>query len=204
MTEGTEVLLPVWSPRVSKSKIARLYTSVGKGLVDEELIDEVGFSLLARCESVLRATVAGEGRGAHCPSCDSLVEFTTWEDEDLECGSCGWRCPKRAYMKTMKYKRLFAGGMKPFLREFVREFPRARTHSERFILIDTLIHRYHWQYAGKAGRPGAGCLIEGKLKNIMPFLDTLSYGENVPEEVQATREEWRRIWSDSHWNRSGS
>jgi hypothetical protein len=108
----------------------------------------------------------------------------------------------QAYKKTIKYKHLFAGGMKPFLEEFVREFPHARTHSDRFILIDTLIHRYHWEYAGKPSRPGACCLIEGKLKDIMPFLDTLSYGENVPEDVQATREQWRKVWRDSRWNRS--
>jgi Zn ribbon nucleic-acid-binding protein len=202
--EELEIQLPVWSPRVSKPKIARLYASIGKGIVDEELIDEVGFSLLARCESVLTATDTSQGRGARCPSCDSLVEFTTWRDEDLECESCGWRCPKQVYKKTIKYKHLHAGGMKPFLEEFVREFPRARTHSERFILIDTLIHRYHWEYVGKPSRPGACCLIEGKLKDIMPFLDTLSYGENVPEDVQTTREEWRNVWRNSRWNRSRS
>ena len=202
MKAETGFQLPIWSPRVRKSKIARLYASLGKGIVDEELIDDVGFALLARCESVLVATVAGEGRGALCPSCGSLVAFTTWQDEDLECESCGWRCPKRVYRKTIKYKHLFAGGMKPFLQEFVREFPRARTHSDRFILIDTLIHRYHWENVGKDGRPGACCLIEGKLKDIMPFLDALSYGENLPEEVQATREQWRREWRRSRWNRT--
>jgi len=204
MTDETEFQLPVWSPRVRKTKIARLYASIGKGIMDEELIDEVGFSLLARCESVLTATDTSQGRGARCPSCDSLVEFTTWQDENLECESCGWRCPKQAYKKTIKYKHLHAGGMKPFLAEYVREFPRARTPSDRFILIDTLIHRYHWEFVGKPSRPGACCLIEGKLKDIMPFLDALSYGESVPEDVQATREEWRKVWRDSRWNRSGS
>jgi len=199
-----EIQIPVWSPRVSKSKIARLYASIGKGIVDEELIDDVGFSLLARCESVLTATDTGEGRGARCPNCDSLVKFTTWQDEQLECKSCGWQCPKQAYKKTIKYKHLFAGGMKPFLEEFAREFPRARTHSDRFILIDTLIHRYHWENVGSGGRPGACCLIEGKLKDIMPFLDALSYGGDIPEEVQATREQWRKEWRASRWNRSNT
>jgi hypothetical protein len=120
---ATEVQLPVWSPRVRKSKIARLYTSLGQGIVDEELIDDVGFSLLARCESVLAATEASQGRGVPRPSCDSLVKWISWQDEYLECRSCGWSCPGQAYKKTIKYKHLFAGGMKPFLEEFVREFP---------------------------------------------------------------------------------
>jgi hypothetical protein len=196
--------LPVWSPRVSKPKIRQLYKSFGRGIVDEELIDEVGFSLLARCESVLAVTRAGEGRGVQCPGCGSIVPSAVWRDELLECGSCGWRCPSQAYKKTYKYKHLFAGGMKPFLEEFVREFPRARTPSDRLILIDTLIHRYHWQFVGKPSRPGACCLIEGKLKDIIPFLDALTYGESIPDDVQATREEWRRAWRASRWNRERS
>jgi hypothetical protein len=200
--DGNEIELPVWSPRVRKSKIARLYTTFGQGIVDEELIDDVGFSLLARCESVLAATEAGQGRGAPCPNCDSVVKYVPWHNEDLECRNCGWRCPAQAYKKTYKYKHLFAGGMKPFLEEFVREFPRAWTHGDRFIVIDTLIHRYHWENIGRGGRPGACCLIEGKLKDIMPFLDALSYGEHVPKELQATREEWRKEWRGSRWNRT--
>ncbi|MEE9278958.1 MAG: hypothetical protein V3V67_02170 [Myxococcota bacterium] len=201
MNDGTEIQLPVWSPRVRKSKIARLYTTLGQAVVDEELIDDVGFSLLSRCESVLAATEAGKGR-TPCPSCGSVVKHTPWHNEMLECQSCGWRCPWQAYRKTIKYKHLFAGGMKPFLEKFVREFPSARTHSDRFIAIDTLIHRYHWENVGKASRPGACCLIEGKLKDIMPFLDALSYGENIPKEVLTTREKWRKEWRGSRWNRS--
>jgi len=202
VNDRTAIRLPVWSPRVPKAKIARLYATSGKGLLDEELVDEVGFALLARCESVLAATEASQGRGAPCPACACLVRWVPWLDGTLDCESCGWSCPGPAYRKTIKYKHLFAGGMAPFLAEFVREFPRAGTHRERFILIDTLIHRYHWENVGSGGRPGACCLIEGKLKDIMPFLDALSYGEQVPDEVRATRERWRREWRGSRWSRS--
>ncbi|MFQ5697121.1 MAG: hypothetical protein ACE5IL_02420 [Myxococcota bacterium] len=173
---------------------------MGRGAIDEELIDDVGFSLLARCESVLAATEAGRGR-AGCPRCGLVVKHVPWRNEILECRGCGWRCRWQAYRKTIRYKHLFAGGMKPFLEEFVRDFRRAGTHSDRFIAIDTLIHRYHWENLGKASRPGACCLIEGKLKDIMPFLDALSYGESIPEEVRATRERWREEWRRSRWNR---
>jgi len=47
--------------------------------------------------------------------------------------------------------------------------------------------------------PGACCLIEGKMSNIMPFLDSLTYGDRTPEEVEATREEWRRKWRNNGW-----
>jgi len=54
---------------------------------------------------------------------------------------CGWECSRAAYTKTFKYKKLHAGGMQPFLDEFVKKFPIARTSGEKMILIDTLIHK---------------------------------------------------------------
>ena len=33
----------------------------------------------------------------------------------------------------------------------------------------------------------------------MPFLDRLSYGEQVPADAEATRTEWRRTWNRNRW-----
>ena len=195
MTDEADYRLPTWSPRLRKAQIARLYETCGQGILDEELIDDVGFSLLARAESILAATEASRGR-ASCPDCKTVVEH---DHELLKCRDCGWECSWQAYKKTIKYKHLNAGGMKPFLEEFVQKFPRARSHSDRLILIDTLIHRYHWETSSGGGRPGACGLIEGKLSNIMPFLDGLSYGDQAPKEVEVTREEWRRKWHRNRW-----
>ena len=187
MAGDTQQAKPAWSPRLRKARIARLYERCGQGIPDEELIDDVGFSLLARCESILRAS------SRSCPACGSAPD---WADGEISCPSCGWRCTHQAYRKSIKYKHLFAGGMRPFLEAFVKEFPAARDHRQRLILIDTLIHRYHWEAddGSGGGKCGACCLIEGKLKNIMPFLDGLSYGDRAPPEVQATRARWRRKW----------
>ena len=147
MSNETERQRPVWSPRVSKSRIARLYERCGQGIFDEELIDDVGFSLYARCKSILSATQR------LCPSCETALHHMP---EALECPGCGWECPRDAYRKSIKYKHLFAGGMKPFLEEFIQEFPAASSHQQRMILIDTLIHRCHWEFSGGGGRPAPG------------------------------------------------
>jgi len=58
----------------------------------------------------------------------------------------------------------------------------------------------HWVSADSAGgRPGAASLIEGKMKDIMPFLDRLSHGDNIPPQVAQTREKWRKKWSNNPW-----
>lgn len=58
------------------------------------------------------------------------------------------------------------------------------------ILIDTLIHRYHWELEGGLTGPGARDLIGGKPSEIIDFLNHLSYGTNSNPEILATRQEW--------------
>jgi hypothetical protein len=66
------------------------------------------------------------------------------------------------------------------------------------ILIDTLIHLFHWNSA--QGRPLAVSLIEGSMKSTMAFLDRLAYGDSVPVEAIHTREAWRRSWAANGWS----
>ena len=73
MSGNTDYQLPVWAHRVRKSWIARLYRSCGEGLLDEELIDAVGFALYARCVSMLQVTEAVHGRPP-CPRCGSSAQ----------------------------------------------------------------------------------------------------------------------------------
>ena len=67
-----EEIKPTWSPRVPKHKIRRLYQQDARGIQDDDLINEVGFALLARCESFLEANQAVRGR-VSCPVCGGLV-----------------------------------------------------------------------------------------------------------------------------------
>jgi hypothetical protein len=59
---------PPWAPRLPQRLVARLYETDARGILDEELIDEVGYGLLARVESILTATEASRGR-VRCPRC---------------------------------------------------------------------------------------------------------------------------------------
>ena len=172
----------------------------GRGILDEELIDEVGFALVARCESMLKVREAVCGRPP-CPVCGATARLLRGENPMAECDSCGWNCPWKLYQKTYQRKNLSAGGMAPTAGDFVRDYSIAKSPGEKLVLIDTLIHRFHWESATSGGgRPGACNLIEGKMKDIMPFLDRISYGESVPDEVKETREQWRKKWSNNPWS----
>ena len=60
--------LPRWAPRVARRKIRQLYESDARGIYDLDLIHEVGYSLLARCESFITANRARAG-DLPCPEC---------------------------------------------------------------------------------------------------------------------------------------
>lgn len=200
MSDANAYQLPEWAPRLSKLQIRRLYQSCGQGLVDEDLIDDVGFSLYLRCISMLQVSEAIRGN-PRCPRCDYTAQMDTEPNPFVRCKNCGWMCPWELYQKTYQRKLLFAGGLEPFVRDFVQRFPATHSHRERMVLIDSLIHRFHWESDGNDdGRPGATSLIEGKMKDVMAFLDDLTYGDNIPPEIERTREEWRKRWHGSSWS----
>ena len=200
MAGENDYILPVWAYRLRKAEIERLYASCANGRLDGELIDSVGAGLYARCVSMLKVSEAIRGRPP-CPVCGTACPVQWRADAVAECSECGWSCPFALYKKTYQRKGLFAGGMESFIRDFVRKFDASKSPRERLVLIDSLIHRFHWESGESAGgRPGATSLIEGKMKDVTAFLDRLSYGDNVPPEVARTREDWRRKWRANPWS----
>jgi hypothetical protein len=191
--------LPSWAPRVEKRAIRRLYETDALGIYDLDLIHEVGYGLLARCESFITANRARDGE-LPCPECGQTVR----REETLRC-PCGWTLPWVDYFKTIQHKQL--SGAEPVLqqfRDFVSAFPAARTPREKMILIDRLIHGFHWYYkTGGPTRPVAVNLIEGRLSDVVAFLDRLTYGDSSTPGTRETYTVWdRNIDTNKSWYRS--
>jgi predicted RNA-binding Zn-ribbon protein involved in translation (DUF1610 family) len=191
MTE-TNNQLPRWARRVPKRKIRQLYETDAQGIYDLELINEVGYALLARCESFITANRAREGE-LPCPACGETVSRVEMRREEVLHCPCGWTLPWVDYLRTIQHKQLY--GAEPVLklfREYVRDFPRAGTARERMLLIDRLIHGFHWYYHQPElpTRPVAVNLIAGKMRDVVRFLDRLTYGDKSTPGMQEVREEW--------------
>jgi hypothetical protein len=186
-------MLPSWAPRVTQREIRRLYETDAKGIHDEELIDEVGYGLLARCQSFIDAAAAVQGR-ARCPRCRSVVTHSGRRKEVLRC-RCGWKLTWGDYFGTIRHRQL--RGAEPVLdqfRDFVQAFPAADTPQEKTILIDQLIHGFHWYYKTSAPtRPVAINLIEGRLSDVVAFLDNLSYGGKSTQGMAETYAQWDKL-----------
>jgi len=193
---------PTWAPRVTKREIRRLYETDARGIYDDDLIDEVGYGLLARCESFIDANEARAGK-ARCPRCSSIVEHGCRKEDVLRC-DCGWELTWGAYFKTIQHVQLSgAEAVLDQFRSFVTAFPSARTAREKVLLIDRLIHGFHWYLKSGVTRPVAVNLIEGRLSDVVAFLDDLTYGDQSTPGTRDNFAEWdKNIEANRNWYRS--
>jgi hypothetical protein len=183
-----------WAPRVAPAKIRRLYQADALGIRDEDLLDDVGFALYARCRSILAVTAAAAGRVA-CPQCDAILIRAGRDDELLRC-ACGWETTWARYHRTWRHQELYGGGAVDAFAAFVHDWPQAQTPERKRLLIDALIHRWHWQARADhaRGRPAGVNLIEGSRAQVLTLLDALTYGPGSGESARATEAEWRETW----------
>lgn len=181
-----------WARRVRQDQIRRLYTLDAKGIVDEELIDEVGYGLYARCESIRVATEAHGGRAA-CRKCGAIIEHRWEKDRPMVCGACGWETTWGAYLKLYQRRQLHGGNAYPFFLEYLERWPKARTSRDKLLAIDWLIHACHVATGMPWARPAATNLIEGSATELTRFLDELAYGPGSTPGLGETRAAWQRL-----------
>lgn len=211
-----------WPPRVTKERLRRLYASEAAGLLDEELLDEVGITLYLRCRAILDVYSALHRGMVRCPRCEregreTMVarEQATRRNPDpaIVCSICGWATTWNAYEATFRRRQLNPGGATEYFRAFVNAYPRCSTPRERMLAIDRLIHEFHYSLRADPSvptRPAAVNLIDGRLTDIVPFLDALTEGIVTPEMV-GTRRAWEQTmdrwasqwatWADYGWRR---
>jgi hypothetical protein len=194
-----------WARRLKQETIRRLYTLDAKGIVNEDLINEVGYAMLGRCESIRTATRAHVGR-ATCPRCKAMIgraepDWTEWrKDEPMVCG-CGWSTTWGEYQATYKRKQLVGGNAYPAFRAFIDDWPRVRLPRDKMMLIDRLIHACHVDALERWARPAACNLIEGTMTELIPFLDELAYGPQSSPGVREQRKTWDERPQLAAWRR---
>lgn len=169
-----------WASRVHPNKLRRLYELDAQGILDEELLDNVGYALYSRCQSILHVSSAMLGN-VHCPRCDTIIKRQSMDPVSvLHCTTCGWETTWGAYYNTYRTQELGAGGALDMFQAFVARWEHVRTARDKMLLIDQLIHRWHWETQRQRpkfglGRPTGVNLIEGNRKQVLAFLDTLTY-----------------------------
>jgi hypothetical protein len=159
-------------------RLIRLYESDAAGMLDADLVDDVGWRLWERLSDVLRVN-RGDVR---CPSCgtDLHVEAVT------TCG-CGWTVTAEAYHDSKRKRDLH--GNCPAYAEFVDRFPTARTPKQRMMMIDAVVHELHLTAQGDPSNFAARNFIEGTRPKIVALLEELANGPGSTVAAGA-RERW--------------
>jgi hypothetical protein len=179
-------------------------------MIDEELIDEVGWGLWSRCDSILAVTAAHYGRVV-CPACGAVIQHAlvntdlpgersmAWGDTDIvECGSCDWRLPWKTYHQTYRGKQLFGANAVEVFETYHKAFPQAATPKAKMLLIDQLIHAFHTGLT-ELGRPVGANLIEGSMREVILFLDDLTNSPGSAAGIDGSRDAWRGKMEGVSW-----
>ena len=168
---------PSWAKKVPPYKIKKLYEQDAKGIYDEELVDDVGISLYARCDSMLMVTSSNMERPL-CIECRTEMPNSYEKGFVTVCPACGWAIDIFEYRASYKGQTLNGSGALPELQEFVAKYPAAKTYAEKMLLIDFLIHAFHGNLNDEPSRPTATNVIEGNAGETANLIFTLAYGEN--------------------------
>jgi len=188
-----------WSKKVPQELISRLYNQSVSGICDDELVDEIGFALYARCKSIVSVTNGFEEKLLTCPNCDAEIPLT---NHMFSC-ACGFHATWEEFRKSYKDKQLYAANALPIFTNFIKNFPKAKTYGEKLAVIDVLIHSfhingaYHNNFANTDpedasvcfNRPTGTNLIEGSMSEVIQFLDRLSSIEGYSQG----KNQWRSI-----------
>jgi hypothetical protein len=194
---------PRWAQRIPQAKIRRLYELDARGIVDEELIADVGYRLYSRCQSILAITRIWLTKQILCAQCEREICLgDNWSNPEfiLQCSACGWELSWEAYRATFRHQELGGGGANDIFEAFISEWEGAQSARDQMVAIDQLLHRWHWETKQERpsfglGRPTAANLIEGSRKQVIDFLDGLTYGDASTAGLKDTQAAWRGNWA---------
>ena len=167
-----------WSPKLSRQKLKRLYDNDAKNIRDEELLDDVGFTLFARC-------LQGRDEGAlknngqlKCHNCREILQAKS-RDMLMEC-PCGQQYIFKDYMRSFRKNNMPSGAATHIFNAFIDDWQRVKGYSTKMALVDKLVHEFHINLnSGVKGRFVGINLIEGTKKQIGDLINELAYGGNT-------------------------
>ncbi|MCL2773840.1 MAG: hypothetical protein FWD71_10870 [Oscillospiraceae bacterium] len=187
-----------WAERVSRDKIKRLYESDANLMLDENLLQEIGYAFIARCESILAINKLFEYHILTCPSCGKDINQNT-ENRNYICG-CGWSITEEDLKSTYQRKQLSGLTLNEYANNFIADWNRALNDPKKqMIAVDYLIHRFHWEMTENPTRPVAVNYIEGSMDTVTQLIFDLAYGDT--DEKQKNFDHWKKVKAkaDSIW-----
>ena len=162
-----------WSAKVARSKLTRLYHSEARGMLDENLLDEVGYTFYARCQQAREIRPLLELGRMVCHQCGAVIQATALASATV-C-ACGRAYTYREYRRSFHAANMPAGRATALFDEFADKWPGALSARDKMLLIDWLVHECHVSVmSGIEGRSVCVNLIEGSAKQLRDMLEGLA------------------------------
>ena len=161
-----------WPAMVSRRDLKRLYESDAKGMMDEALLNDIGFTMYTRCVISREVYDLMEKGKVKCLHCGKVLEYA----ELMEC-SCGQRYTYREYRQSYRANNMPRGEASGIFDKFTADWERVKENAAKMRLIDNLIHEFHISsIAGTRNRPVGVNLIQGTKEQVTALIEELAYG----------------------------
>jgi ribosomal protein L37AE/L43A len=188
-----------WANRVSRRDIQRLYEGHAKGMLDQELLDDIHYAMYVRVCDMFEVREAQQTGKVKCRNCHAPIpqpyRFGGRNKANiLKCEKCGWETTCGEYYESYSGKSLLPGSATDLFEEYLARFAKAETPTDKMLLVDWLIHQFHVMQ-GVPRMPVGENVIEGTIEQVRELIETLAYGPGDAQGPSA-REEWRKVYYD--------
>lgn len=162
-----------WTPKVSRRKLVQLYNSEAQSCIDEELLDDIGYTFYTRCKQAREVREHMDKGQLICHYCGTILIPDSYTAV-VSC-PCGYHYTYREYRRSCNAANMPGGRAAPIFHRFEDKWPGCKNNNEKMLLIDWLIHECHVSVmSGAKGRSVCVNLIEGTLPQLRDTLETLA------------------------------
>jgi len=180
-----------WCKKVSRRDLYRLYKGEAKGLLDEDLLEDIGLTFYTRCKQAKETRACMDKGQIICHHCRCILtagrvsptgSVLVSDSSIINC-ECGYSYTYREYRRSCNAVNMPGGRAYPIFEHFIQKWPGCREVKNKMLLIDWLIHECHVTLmSGEKGRSVCINLIEGTLKQIAELIIELAYGSDDKEQ----------------------
>ena len=175
-----------WHKKVSRNDLLRLYQSESKGMIDDELLDDIGLTFYMRCKQAKEVREYMDKGYIQCLHCDEVLKVPGkvsstasivrgGNNLPIIC-KCGYAYTYREYRRSCNAVNMPGGRAEPIFENFLQKWPGCKDTKSKMFLIDWLVHECHVTLmSGARGRSVCVNLIEGTLKQISDLIMKLAY-----------------------------
>lgn len=186
-----------WAERVSRADIRKLYESDARGMLDEDLLEQVHYAIYARVSDMMEVREAQTFGRVKCRRCGESIPQpyqmgSRNKEKVLKCEKCDWSVTCGEFCESYSGKSMLPGSVPEVFESYLERFPEAETSSKKLLLIDWLIHQFH-VLQGVARMPVGQNVIQGTTDQVRELIEALACGPNSTQGLLPL-EEWQSVY----------